>query len=316
VTDPLIIGIRFVLYTNLMLLFGLPLFWVYAPDGTERLQNTVLPLRALIGGLSVAGILCSLLNIVAITASMAGVPLAEVRYTAIHMVIFETPIGRAWMVRVLALLVTLVVALCMREAEGRRKLALVVSGSAIALASLAWMGHGAASDGAAGATHLVADISHLLGAGAWLGALVVLTMMLFNRSVKMSDAYLRLAHQVLAGFSTVGTIIVAVIIGSGLVNSWMLIVPQTILSFGATLYGQLLLAKLFLFGIMLTLAAANRLRLTPALNHALQSGRTPEALRMLRRSLAFELGIALVILGLVAWLGTLEPPVSMIHKVA
>jgi copper resistance protein D len=40
-TDQLNIGIRFALYANLMLLFGLPLFERYALKGPERLQNAV-----------------------------------------------------------------------------------------------------------------------------------------------------------------------------------------------------------------------------------------------------------------------------------
>ncbi|MBC7506237.1 MAG: copper resistance protein CopD, partial [Sandarakinorhabdus sp.] len=45
--DTLTIGIRFALYANLMLLFGLPLFGLYGLKGAERLHSNVLPLRAL-----------------------------------------------------------------------------------------------------------------------------------------------------------------------------------------------------------------------------------------------------------------------------
>ena len=134
--------------------------------------------------------------------------------------------------------------------------------------------------------------------------------MLFRRSGAMNEVYLRLTHRSLEGFSIAGTIFVALVIGSGLVNGWMLVGPQNILVLALTLYGQLLIAKLILFGIMLALAAANRFRLTPAFNSALQSGRTFGVVMMLRKSLALELSFALIILGLVAWLGTLEPPMS------
>src|SRR3546814_15811165 len=45
------------------------------------------------------------------------------------------------------------------------------------LSSLAWSGHGAATEGGAGMVHLGADILHLLAAGAWVGALAALLLM-------------------------------------------------------------------------------------------------------------------------------------------
>src|SRR3546814_18992805 len=81
-------------------------------------------------------------------------------------------------------------------------------------------------------------------------------------------------------------------------------------------YGQLLLAKLALFALMLALAAANRWRLTPAL--AAAAGDDAEsvdsdpdaALAAMRRSLIIEASAALAILVLVAWFGAREPFVA------
>ncbi|WP_415427240.1 CopD family protein, partial [Staphylococcus borealis] len=65
------------------------------------------------------------------------------------------------------------------------------------------------------------------------------------------------------------------------------------------------------FGAMLLLAAANRFRLTPALNAALEAPeRAPAAVAELKRSLGIEAGAALTVLALVAWLGRLAPIVS------
>jgi len=54
---------------------------------------------------------------------------------------------------------------------------------------------------------------------------------------------------------------------------------------------------------MLALAALNRWRLTPAL----ERGTPQQATRHLRLSLTVETIAALAIIGLVAWLGTLDP---------
>jgi copper resistance protein D len=310
-TDQLNIGIRFALYANLMLLFGLPLFERYALASTERLQNAVVPLGSVTIWLSISGIALSVLSITAMSASMMGMPLLKVDFASVRMMMAETPMGNAWIVRMFALLLTVATGYWMRGGKDQKALAFAIVATAIALASLAWTGHGAASEGTAGATQLLADITHLFGAGAWLGALAALTIMLLQDAGNRGEAQLRLTHRLLAGFSVAGTIIVALVVGSGLVNSWMLVGPQNLLTLPATLYGQVLIAKLLLFALMLALAATNRFRLTPAFERAWQAGGTSGVVAKLRKSLALELSIALIILGLVAWLGTLEPPISM-----
>jgi copper resistance protein D len=80
---------------------------------------------------------------------------------------------------------------------------------------------------------------------------------------------------------------------------------------GATLYGRLLIAKLVLFAAMLALASLNRFRLTPGFERSIAAADHARALGALRVSLAVETACAVVILALVGWLGTLEPPVSM-----
>ena len=305
------IGIRFALYVNLMLLFGLPLFGLYALRGAERVRSAVLPFRALMFWLAASAISLSVLSMIAMTASMAGVALGEVDRSSVNMMITETPMGNAWQVRIAALFITFFISMVLGACMSATWLVLVSLGAAVALASLAWAGHGAATVGDTGTWHVIADIVHLLAAGGWLGALAALAALLFRPVSRTTEDQLRLLHRVLHGFSLVGAIIVALITLSGFVNSWVLVGPDHLFSMTATLYGQLLLAKLVLFGAMLGLAAMNRFRLTPAFDCALQSGETLKAVGQLRKSLIIETGAAIVILGLVAWFGTLEPPMSM-----
>jgi len=105
----------------------------------------------------------------------------------------------------------------------------------------------------------------------------------------------------------VGTIVV-----TGLVNGWLLVGIGNLGSLGATIYGRLLLAKLALFVTILGLASLNRFRLTPAFEKSTAADDHRGALGALRASLAVETACVVTILGLVAWLGTLEPPVSAI----
>jgi len=304
------IGIRFALFANLMLLFGLPLFALYALRGAERLQPSILPVGTLICWLTMSGIALSVLSVTVMTASMAGVQLLEVDTESVNMMIYETPMGNAWLVRVIALIVTLVVAFRMATAKILSKLIFVTITSGVALGSVAWTGHGAAGEGTAGTGQLIADIIHLLGAGAWFGALIALSIMLFRSVASVTEECLHLFHRLLKEFSVAGTVIVALVFGTGVVNSWMLVGPQNLLNLFDSLYGQLLAAKLALFAIMLLLAAANRFTLTPAFDRALQGGGVPSVLAKLRKSLIIELSLAVIVIALVAWLGTLQPPAA------
>jgi putative copper resistance protein D len=177
--------------------------------------------------------------------------------------------------------------------------------SGAALATLAWGGHGTATEGPMGNVHLAADIAHILAAAAWFGALVAFFWLLFRPGLDLGDAAaLRAA---LARFSKTGSCLVAAIILTGLVNFWVLVGIDNLGALFTTLYGQLLLAKLALFAAMIGLAATNRFRLTPALGRALIEERPERAIAALRISLTLETGFMLAILALVAWLGTLEP---------
>ena len=292
-----------------MLLMGLSAFGLYALTGAERASGAVLPFRRLTGLLAVVGIVLSAASLLLLAASMSGVALADVDRASLDAVVTGTSIGAAWQIRVAALLA----AICLSVMGWRKPkvgLAFTSITGAVALGSLAWTGHGAASEGVTGWIHLGSDIVHLLAAGVWIGALFALGLLLFRRTSGMSGEHLILSHRTLEGFSTVGTVVVALIVVSGLVNSWILIGPANILALFTTLYGQLLIAKLALFVTMLGLAWANRFRLTPALSATLNGGDRVGAIRALRRSLVLEAAAALVILLLVAWLGTLAPPGS------
>ena len=163
---------------------------------------------------------------------------------------------------------------------------------------------------ATGWVHLVADILHLLAAGAWVGALLGLTLLVVRPATRVDVAHLRLTHRALHGFGMVGTIVVGTIVVTGLVNGWLLVGAGNLPRLLTTLYGQLLLAKLVLFGAMLGLASLNRFRLTPVFERSVAAGDHRAALGALRRSLAIEASCAVTILALVAWLGMLEPPAT------
>lgn len=307
--DWALIGVRFALYADLSLLFGVPLFGLYALTSDERRSTGLVPFRPIVLLLATAGVLLSLLGFAILAATMAGVAIGDVDRDTFAMLLTETAPGWALLVRLAALLALLLAGLALpRRAE--RILPAVSVLAAVALASLAWSGHAVATEAAAGVAHLIGDVLHLLAAGAWLGALVALATMMLHPATVGGDARLHAIHHALAGFAWIGTLIVGAIVATGAVNGWFLVGPGHLLALADTVYGRLLLAKLALFGTMLGIAAHNRFRLTPAFQGALARGEPERALSALRRSVMIEAGLALAILALLAWLGTLEPPLS------
>lgn len=307
--DPAGVGIRFLLYLDLMLLFGLPLFGLYGLRGDERSQGSILRLRLFILGLSLLGLLLSVAALLLLAASMTGLPVAQVDGETLKLLLTGTAIGTAWQIRAGALILAVLLPLLTWRRPGLALTGTVLAG-AVALATLAWTGHGAADEGVRGWVHLGADIFHLWASGIWIGAVAALAMLIFRPMASMSVVHLELSHRALAEFSSIGTGAVAILLVTGLINSWFLVGLSHIEAMVTALYGQLLSAKLLLFTAMLTLAAMNRYRLTPALDRAITSGRIADAVGALRRSLMAEAGAAALILALVAWLGTLSPPAS------
>lgn len=296
--DPLALLVRFGLYVALGVAFGLPLFTLYAPDaGAAGLR------RALIST-SIVGVALSIVGLILLAASMSGIPAASVDRAAVEAILSLPAIGTAVIIRIGALVLLAVAAFAIR-----RPRPLAVAGVALggtALASLTWTGHGNMSEGLWALIHLAADVVHLLAAGAWLGALVALVILLTRPVRSVSADHVARTHAALAGFSVIGSVIVGLIVATGLVNLWTVIGVGNVGALFTTVYGWLFIAKLALFGAMLGLAAANRFHLTPALERA--GGEPSHQLKALRTSLGVETLAAVSILALVAWLGLLAPP--------
>jgi len=300
--DTLMIGIRFLLFADLMLILGLAAFPLYT---LGRLEGDVTGISAEFAvaqpWLCGVGFLASLGGMLALTASMQGVAIGDVTPAMFISMATETGVGRAWIARMLALGVAIIAAGQLRRRPGGAGIILTLA-SAIALASLAWSGHAAASEGLAGTIHRAADALHMIAAGIWLGAIAAF-LVLLRPAADGEQPRFRMAAQSLERFARVGTGCVIAIAATGLINFEMIAGLDRASRVLRSTYGYLLVAKLLLFSGMLALAALNRWRLTPALFDA--DGRTSST--AIRRSLALEASAAASILALVAILGTLEP---------
>lgn len=299
-SDSINIALRFALYLDLMLLFGLAAFGLYSLRGQERVSGAQLPFAPLLLATAVLGGLLSLAAMACMAWAMSGVSAWAELWPHIEMMVVETDVGLAWTLRMAALLLA-GVAVTLNQRWPTASLGLVALGGAVALATLAWAGHGAMDEGTRRNWHFITDFMHLWAAGGWIGALAAFALLLCQ-----AEPQLAVLARTLIGFETAGAAIVVVISVTGVVN-YLFIVGPSIVGVLDSLYGQLLALKLILFTAMLVFAALNRFHLSPLLENARRSGEHGVAVNALRRSMVLEFSVAVVILGLVAWLGTLSP---------
>ncbi len=244
----------------------------------------------------------SMASLVALAAAVAWLPLeaatssedwhAAVGGAIMRSLLFDTGVGKAWLVRVIlaiALLVTLV--------RWRFLLKLHLVGSALMLASLALSGHASMTSGLHGLLHVLNDIAHLLSGGAWLGGLLMLPQCL----KRLSDPPLNSdARTALSRYSAAGHLAVALVVATGVVNA-VLIVPTDMINVRTT-YQLLLALKLGLVVMMIGLALVNRYVLVPQIRI-----RRAQSISQIRVATIFEIALGFGVLTLVAIFGSLDP---------
>ncbi|MEB0042663.1 MULTISPECIES: copper homeostasis membrane protein CopD [unclassified Pseudomonas] len=308
-SDSINIALRFALYMDLMLLFGLATFGLYSLRGKERVSGAVINFESLLFGAALTALALSFFAMLLLAKMMSGVSdFMELHHHIFQMVLMGTDVGLTWMVRITALVLACIAA-TLNKRFPTPSLWSVTILSAVALATLAWTGHGAMDEGSRRYMHFTSDIFHLWAAGGWLGALAGFALLLRARMLK-GEQEVRILARALTGFESAGALIVITIGLSGTVN-YLFIVGPTLDQVMFSTYGVLLSLKTLLFAGMLVLASLNRFHLSPLLERSIKEGHCAIAVTALRRSMTLEFSIAVVIVALVAWLGTLSPEVDM-----
>jgi copper transport protein len=238
----------------------------------------------------------------------------------------DTRVVRAWTIRLgiwLLLGVSVVLVLRSRRVPVLRRAALgavgtapgpawswpqvlLVGGAIVALAlTVALAGHSATYSPSG--LLVSTDTVHVLCVSAWLGGLVMLLL-----AVPVAARPLRRLERIplLAGvaarFSGLAVIAVALLLLAGVVQAVALVGAVDALV--ETAYGRLVLAKIALLLGVVSLGAYNQRRLLPRLRVVAGGGEEPEhAAALLRRSMAFEVGLALIVLGVTSVLVATEP---------
>ncbi|WP_105582790.1 copper homeostasis membrane protein CopD [Cronobacter turicensis] len=303
--DQTFLVIRFLLYLDLMVLFGLPLFELYGVKGVLKKSVSLFSVWSFYFMLISVGILLSLTNMLLVAQSMSGVSdPGELTLHILQMVIGETTVGMSWVIRLAALILAFAsIGLRLRNVIVSRYV-ITLSGG-VALCTVAWGGHAAMNEGWLYYMHLLSDIIHLLAAGAWVGALAAFTLLLLLPKIQKA-LYIRQLTDVFRGFARTGSVIVVSIVITAFINL-LCIVDHPLHVLPRSDYGQLLLIKTGLFFCMIMLAAANRFRLVPRLEKALECGNYRRGIALMRSTIITEFILSILVLAVVALLGTLSP---------
>jgi putative copper resistance protein D len=310
-----LIVFRFLHYGATTTLAGVAFFAIYAYAGSEpaalaRWRNGALiwsSLSALVSGLG-----WFTFAVANMSGGLADVADPEV----LASVVFDTGFGVVWTMRMLlaALLIAVTIAISRvqtSKAQASKGGDLLISLLAAGLlASLAGVGHSQVEEGWQGGLHVAADAAHLLAAGAWLGGLVPLGFVLLRHAGQSNGPEAVDVDDMLMRFSGMGYAAVATLVGTGIVNSWLLV--GSVSSLIHSTYGLILIAKLVFFVGMLMLAAANRFWLVPALKASERTGTGVSGFwrRRLRIHVLSEQGLGLLILLCVSVVGTIRPAIG------
>jgi copper resistance protein D len=192
---------------------------------------------------------------------------------------------------------------------------LLVAGAALFAWSFAVLGH----TSVLGSTARAAVVLHLLSVGVWVGALIPLWLLCrvnerhsglnIYRSGRTenerTDNGMQLLTRIMEEFGKAGWCFIPLLLFSGIFLLFNLVEAPGDLS--GSVYGRLLLAKMIAVGGLMTLGARNKFRLVPSLR---DTGQFPANVLGLRRSIQWEMGLAVLILVLVASFTTAFGPMA------
>ncbi|WP_437890312.1 copper homeostasis membrane protein CopD [Phytobacter sp. V91] len=246
------IGLRFIHFSTLMLVFGCTLFINrLTPFHLQPLLSRQFQLfQRVCLGLS----FFSALLMYALQGGMMGDGWHDVWQPETWLALADTHFGGIWIWQILIAMLALSVALIQPRYQGRL---LLLCGAQLLL--MAGVGHAAINDGALGFIQRTNHALHLIGAAAWFGGLlpVIYCMKLVRRSLQ------NYAVMAMMRFSRYGHLFVAGVLATGVINALLIQggrVPWD------TAWGRALLLKSALVALMVAIALVNRYVLVPRLS--------------------------------------------------
>ena len=307
--------IRFTAFSAHALLFGVavisllvlrPAFASLREDWSRARIRVGLRLEGLVQASLIASAVASVAAIVLQTVLVAEAQGGDVTADA-FLGTLETAFGR-WQLFRLPLLVALAVLLSGRVATDAlagagddRKSARPLWWGAWMLLTIGLMTTSSFSGHAAVATptaiSLLNDSIHLAAGGVWFSGVAILAIVLPDAwRGRPSDQRVLLLAPAVTRFSTVAAVTIAILAATGTLNSFLHVgALNDLIDSG---YGRMLSIKVIAFGGILALGAVNHFVLRRRLEEAAEKEAGAKPARVFRRTIAAELVLALLLMGL------------------
>lgn len=301
--DWLLPVLRFAQYAILLGLFG---FLAFALLGLRNLATPRLATGPLTVSAALAAPLVSGAVMLVAIAQMMGQTVGELDETTVASLVTTTDMGTALMARTALTSAAAVALVLVRPVRQSQTIAACLY--ALALLTLAWNGHAAATECIAGLAHRINDGLHLAAAGLWIGAIMRFTAEAIDAHRRLNpivnDALLGEMHR----FRPLGVFLVGIVTFTGIINAQMVFGIEKVGLILRTPYGWMLAIKILVVALMLGCAAyhANRVRQQIAGNGNMPFDQT-RVLSAIRLSLVTEMLLVLGVIGLAAGIGLASP---------
>ncbi|MGX4989308.1 copper homeostasis membrane protein CopD [Enterobacter kobei] len=243
------VGLRFIHFAALMLVFGNALYSVWlAPSSLHRLMALRFALQQRVASLiSLAAALLMFM----LQGGLMGDGWGDVFNPQVWHGVLATQFGSVWLWQIILASIT-VAAAWLAPLKGSRLLLLAMGQFVL----LAGVGHATMNEGPLGAVQRLNHAVHLLCAATWLGGLLPLLFCMRLAKGRWQNA----AIYTMMRFSRVGHYAVAGVLLTGTINSLLILGVHIPWQAG---YVQLLLFKCALVALMVAIALANRYFLVP-----------------------------------------------------
>ena len=286
-------------FIGLLAVLGAVAFRFLILGALERRSEPVADLAERARQIGVAAVLLLLANAVyrLFTELRAvGHPHTAVDMPALLTLLSETTWGRGWLVGGVGAVLLLAGLLTARRLPAAWYVA--AAGALAVAVSPALTGHAAAEENAGLA--ITVDALHVLGAGAWLGTLLLIVLAGLPAALRRVPGERGpAAASILRAFHPLALVCVPLVLASGLISAWMRL--ESFAALTSSRYGTYLLVKVALFLCVALTGAYNWRRMLPIMGD--ETGA-----RRIRRTASLELLIGAIVLALTAALVVTPPP--------
>lgn len=292
IESPIYIAVRWLGYAALLGLIGAVVFALFVAPRVPSIEADA------VRGAARVAVVASAVLVVAWVARLVAQSYA-LRGAGIGAIVQGTTWGHAWIVGAAAALVALGASVLAQRGENRAGWVVAAIAALAAAVSLPLSGHAVATPRLS-ALAVTADALHILGAGGWLGTLLVTVIAGIPVTLRGERGTRgREASALVNAFSPVALWCAAFLVATGVVAAWLHL--GSLPALWQSRYGQILLIKLAAIVVLLVVAFINWRILRPALG-------TDAATKRIRGSAITEVALAVLVLAVTAVLVATPPP--------